>query len=181
MFLCFFCFLIRTCNATIDAFLRLLSELGMGRNLFLLNGLVDNVAETVFVNGRVADHDLLVDLVHISLVLFVGREQSFAFLIAAFVVFCEGDDGILADGIGKLSTIEVVPVEDVVVYIEGFVGAASVVVASAAAFVAQDGVGKGDFLEFCMGGILVFGLCLVFEWSEKCSDRWFEATHQDAT
>jgi hypothetical protein len=74
----------------------------------------------------------------------------------------EGDDGVFGDGIGELSAIEISPVEDVVVDVEGVIGAASVVVASAAALVTQDGVGESDFLELCVGGIFVFGLDLVF-------------------
>lgn len=143
----------------------------MGSNLLLLNGLVDDVAETVLVNSRIADHDLLVDLVHVSLVLCVGGKQGIAFFIAALVFLGEGNDGVFSDGICKLGAIEVVPVEDVVVYVEGLVGAASVVVASAAAFVTEDGVGESDFLELGMGSILVFGLCLVLFESEWCADR----------
>ncbi|KAG9954748.1 DnaJ-domain-containing protein, partial [Aureobasidium melanogenum] len=166
VFLCFFGFFVCFCDATINAFLRFLSELGVGGNLFLLNGLVDDVAETVLVNSRIADHDLLVDLVHVSLVLCVGGEQGIAFFITALIFLGERNDGVFGNGICELGAIEVVPVENVVVYVERLVGAAGVVVASAAAFVTEDGVGEGDFLEFGMGGILVFGLCLVLFESE---------------
>lgn len=171
MFLCFFGFFVCFCDATINAFLRFLSELGVGGNLFLLNGLVDDVAETVLVNSRIADHDLLVDLVHVSLVLCVGGEQGIAFFITALIFLGERNDGVFGNGICELGAIEVVPVENVVVYVERLVGAAGVVVASAAAFVTEDGVGEGDFLEFGMGGILVFGLCLVLFESEWCAER----------
>jgi hypothetical protein len=75
---------------------------------------------------------------------------------------CKGDNGVFGDGIGELFAIEVTPVENVVVDVEGVIGAAGVVVASAAALITQDGVGEGDFLELCVGGIFVFGFGLVF-------------------
>lgn len=74
----------------------------------------------------------------------------------------ERDNGVFSDGIGELSTVEVAPVEYIVVNVEGLVGAASIVVASAAALITQDGVGESNFLELCVGSIFVFGFCLVF-------------------
>lgn len=50
-----------------------------------------------------------------------------------------------------MGAVEITPVENVVVDVEGFVRAACVVVAGAAAFVAEDGIGEGDFLEFGVG------------------------------
>lgn len=180
MFLCFFCFLVCLCNATINALLRLFGELRKSYNLFLLNGFVDDVAETVLVEGRVADHDLLINLVHVALVLCVGGEQGIAFLVTALVFLGEGNDGVFSNSVCELGAIEIIPVEDVVVYVERLVGTACVVVASAAAFVTEDGVGEGDFLELCMSSVLVFGLCLVLLGLGNCVKRWFEVTYQDA-
>jgi len=180
MFLCFFCLLASLYDATIDALLSFLGELWMCSNLCLLNGLIDDLAETVLVNSGIADHDLLVDLVHVSLVFCVGGKQSIPFLVAALVFSGEGDDGVFGDGIGKLRTVEVTPVEDIVVDVEGFVCAAGVVVAGAAALVTQDGVGESNLLELCVGGIFVFGFDLVL--GELVKGREKEgSTHQDAT
>jgi len=181
MLLCFFCLLASLCDATINALLSFLGELWVCSNLFLLNGLIDDVAETVFVNSGIADHDLLVDFVHVSLVLCVGREQSIPFLIAAFVFLSEGDDGVFGDGIGELSAVEVAPVENVVVNVERLVCAAGVVVAGAAALVTQDGVGESNLLELCVGGIFVFGFDLVLVESVKKGGEKEGSTHQDAT
>jgi hypothetical protein len=135
MFLCFFCFFTSLCDATVNALLSLFRKLCVCSDLFLLYGFVDDLAEAFFVDSGIADHDLLVDFVHVSLVLCVGREQGIAFLIAALVFLGERDDGIFGDSIGELSTVEVAPVEDVIVDVEGLVGAASVIVASATALV----------------------------------------------
>jgi hypothetical protein len=141
VFLCFFCLLSGLCDTTINALLSLFGELWVCSDLFLLDGFVDDLAEAFFVNSGIADHDLLVDLVHISLVLCVGQEQGISFFLAALVLLCEGDNGVFGDGIGELSAIEVAPVEDFVVDVERVIGAAGVVVASTAALVTQDGVG----------------------------------------
>ena len=181
MFLCFFCLLASLCDAAINALPSFLGELWVCSNLFLLNSLIDNLAETVLVNSGIADHDLLVDLVHVSLVLCVGREQGVSFLVAALVFLGEGDDGVFGDGIGELSTVEVAPVENVVVDVEGLICAAGVVVASAAALVTQDGVGKSNLLKPRVGGIFVFGFDLVLGVSVKKGREKEGSTHQDAT
>ena len=54
-----------------------------------------------------------------------------------------------------MGAVEITPVENVVVDVEGFVCAACVVVAGAAAFIAEDGVGEGDFLEFGVGKLFI--------------------------
>jgi hypothetical protein len=182
VFLCFFCLLSGLCDTTINALLSLFGELWVCSDLFLLDGFVDDVAETFFVDGGVADHDLLVDLVHVSLVLCVGREQSISFLIATLIFLSERDDGVFGNGIGELSTIEVTPVEDVVVNVEGVVGAAGVVVASAAALITQDSVGESDLLELFVGGILIFRFDLVyFESGDEERREQVKSAHQDAT
>lgn len=59
-----------------------------------------------------------------------------------------------------MCAVEGDPVEVVVgVEVGGFLGAASCVVAGAAARVREDGVGEGDFLEFgvCSRFVFVFG------------------------
>ena len=67
----------------------------------------------------------------------------------------ERGDCVFCDGIGELGAVEITPVENVVVDVEGFVCAACVVVAGAAAFIAEDGVGEGDFLEFGVGKLFI--------------------------
>lgn len=181
MFLCFFCLFASLGDATINALLSLFGKLWVCSNFFLLNGLIDNLAETVFINSWIADHDLLVDLVHVSLVFCVGGKQGISFLVAALVFLGEGDDGVFGDGIGELSTVEVAPIENVVVDVEGFVCAAGVVVAGAAALVTQDGVCEGNLLKFCMSGIFVFGLDLVLAELVKKGSEKEGSTHQDAT
>ena len=54
-----------------------------------------------------------------------------------------------------MGAVEITPVEDVVVDVEGFVCAACVVVAGAAAFVAEDCIGEGDFLESGVGELFI--------------------------
>lgn len=155
------------CNPLIDTLLTFFREERESLDLIFLDGLVDDGAESFFVIDRIADHDLLVNLAHLSLVLCVGGKQSFALLVTAFVLFCEFGDSISVDGVCPLSTVEIAPVEDVVFDVKRFVSPAGVVVAGAAAGITQDGVCESDFLELCVCDILVLRLGLVLEVSVK--------------
>jgi hypothetical protein len=146
------------CDTAVDALLRLVCEFRVCFDLFLFNGFVDDGAETIIINSRIADHNLLVNLVHVAVVFGIGGQQSIAFLVAALVFLGKVDDRVLGDGVGKLSAVKVSPVENVVVNVERVVGAAGIVVASPAALVAQDGIGEGNLLEFDVSGIFVLGL-----------------------
>ncbi|KAI6763405.1 hypothetical protein HG531_012793 [Fusarium graminearum] len=96
-------------------------------HLLALDGLVDDIAESLVVFQYIAQYDSLVKRIHVALTVFVGIQHISLLLIRSLVFLGKLLDGIARNGFLKLFPVVVTPVESLRIH-DGFGCRASLVV-----------------------------------------------------